>query len=176
MLDPTDFVARYLSFGNPCAANLGPEGAILCHVLYAWAVSYGVDEHGRLDIPEGGGTSGMPISLLEPGKDEIKREEDRQTRFSKMRLAVEVILQEIDACGILRKPTWDGVRVLLLLLPLTEGSLTGFILEVRTKLNKQEYHPRSNGWPCTKAHCPKYLCSVHTGPWDTMGKQLGHRV
>lgn len=121
VLDPTDFVARYLSYANPCAANLGPEGAILCHVLYAWAVSYGVDEHGRLDVPEGGGTSGSPISLLEPGKDEIKREEDRQARFAKMRTAVEVILQEIDTCGILRKPTWDGVRVLLLLLPLTEG-------------------------------------------------------
>ena len=64
LLDPKDFVNRYLSFAEPCAANLGPEGAMLCHVLYAWAVSYGVDEHGRLDIPEGGGTSGSPISLL----------------------------------------------------------------------------------------------------------------
>jgi len=62
------------------------------------------------------------ISLLDPGKDEVKREADRQTRFTKMRVAVEIILQEIDACGILRKPTWDGVRVLLLLLPLTEGA------------------------------------------------------
>lgn len=121
ILDPTDFVARYLSYGDPRAANLGPEGAILCHVLYAWAVSYGVNEYGQLDVPEGGGTSGTPISLLDPGKDEIKREEDRQTRFKKMRIAVEVVLEEIDGCGILRKPTWDGVRVLLLLLPLTEG-------------------------------------------------------
>jgi hypothetical protein len=34
---------------------MGPEGAILCHVLYAWAVSYGVDEQGQLDVPDGGG-------------------------------------------------------------------------------------------------------------------------
>jgi hypothetical protein len=121
-LDPTDFVARYLSFDEPRAANLGQEGAILCHVLYAWAVSYGVDEYGQLDVPEGGDTSGSPISLLDPGKDEIKRENDRQARFKIMKAAVEIILDEIDACGILRKPTWDGVRVLLLLLPLTEGT------------------------------------------------------
>jgi hypothetical protein len=123
-LDPTDFVGRYLSYAQPCAANLGPEGALLCHVLYAWAVSYGVDEHGQLDIPEGGGEPMGNISLLDPGKDEVKREADRQARFAKMRVAVDIILQEIDACGILRKPTWDGVRVLLLLLPLTEGMST----------------------------------------------------
>lgn len=64
------------------------------------------------------------ISLLEPGLAEVKREQDRQTRFAKMRSAVEIILDEIDAAGILRKPTWDGVRVLLLLLPLTEGEST----------------------------------------------------
>jgi hypothetical protein len=122
-LDPTDFVGRYLSYAQPCAANLGPEGALLCHVLYAWATSYGVDEHGQLDIPEGGGEPMGSISLLDPGKDEVKREADRQARFAKMRVAVDIILQEIDACGILRKPTWDGVRVLLLLLPLTEGVL-----------------------------------------------------
>jgi hypothetical protein len=120
-LDPTDFVGRYLSYAQPCAANLGPEGALLCHVLYAWATSYGVDEHGQLDIPEGGSEPMGSISLLDPGKDEVKREADRQARFAKMRVAVNIILQEIDACGILRKPTWDGVRVLLLLLPLTEG-------------------------------------------------------
>jgi hypothetical protein len=121
ILDPADFVGRYLSFSEPCAANLGPEGALLCHVLYAWATSYGVDELGQLDIPDGGGEPLTGISLLEPGLAEVKREQDRQTRFNKMRSAVEVILDEIDACGILRKPTWDGVRVLLLLLPLTEG-------------------------------------------------------
>jgi len=130
-LDPTDFVGRYLSYAEPCAANLGPEGALLCHVLYAWATSYGVDEYGRLDIPEGGGELMRNLSLLDPGKDEVKREADRQARFAKMRVAVDIILQEIDACGILRKPTWDGVRVLLLLLPLTEGMSTYGSLQLR---------------------------------------------
>jgi hypothetical protein len=71
------------------------------------------------------------VSLLDPGKDEVKREADRQARFAKMRIAVDIILREIDACGILRKPTWDGVRVLLLLLPLTEGVSTCGLLPLR---------------------------------------------
>jgi hypothetical protein len=83
-----------------------------------------VNEYGQLDVPEGGGDPINGISLLEPGQNETKREQDRQTRFEKMRVAVDVILEEIDACGILRKPTWDGVRVLLLLLPLTEGEFS----------------------------------------------------
>ena len=45
-----------------------------------------------------------------------------------MKTAIDVILDEIDACGILRKPTWDGVRALLLLLPLTEGTSLSFPL------------------------------------------------
>lgn len=83
-----------------------------------------MDEYGQLDIPEGGDSPMSNLSLLDPGKDEVKREGDRQARFEKMKVAVDIILTEIDACGILRKPTWDGVRVLLLLLPLTEGEPT----------------------------------------------------
>jgi hypothetical protein len=94
-------------------------------VLYAWAVSYGVDETGHLDVPEGGAVHGLATSLLEPNQDEVKRETDRQARWVKMKPVVQAILDEIDACGIMRKPTWDGVRVLLLILPLTEGTLIG---------------------------------------------------
>jgi hypothetical protein len=35
---------------------------------------------------------------------------------------VREILGLIDKHGLLRKPTWDGVRVLLLIMPLTEGA------------------------------------------------------
>jgi hypothetical protein len=34
---------------------------------------------------------------------------------------VQEMLHLIDIHGILRKPTWDGVRALHLLLPLTQG-------------------------------------------------------
>jgi len=151
-------VGRYLSYAEPCAANLGPEGALLCHVLYAWATSYGVDEKGRLDIPEGGGEPMRNLSLLDPGKDEVKREADRQARFAKMRVAVEIILQEIDACGILRKPTWDGVRVLLLLLPLTEGMFDSLV----TRSDDQESLHQSSDWPCTKVRYRRSSCYAPT--------------
>ena len=100
---------------------MGPEGAILCHVLYAWAVSYGVDENGELDVPEGGEVIDERVDLKVLGERERKREADRQKRRSKLKGLLEIILKEIDDFGILRKPSWDGVRSLLLVLPLTEG-------------------------------------------------------
>ncbi|WVQ99298.1 hypothetical protein IAU59_006430 [Kwoniella sp. CBS 9459] len=121
VIDPQNFIGRYLANPVPTAAAMGPEGAILCHVLYAWAVSYGVDENGQLDIPEGGGPPLQAVNLFGPGDGEVQREADRQRRKEIMRHVVEIILKEIDECGLLRKPTWDGVRVLLMVLPLTDG-------------------------------------------------------
>lgn len=123
IIDPTEFVNRYLSFSPPYAAALGPEGAILCHVLYAWAVSYGVDEHGRLDVPEGGDAPDEHVDLSKHSAGELKREQDRQRRKDTMRGVLEYILRRIDECGVMRKPSWDGVRALLMILPLTEGKL-----------------------------------------------------
>jgi hypothetical protein len=121
IIDPIEFVNRYLSINPPTAAAMGPEGAILCHVLYAWAVSYGVDEHGNLDVPEGGDAPDAPIDLHGQGEGEHKREADRRERKSRMARVVESILKSIDEAGVMRKPSWDGVRALLLILPLTEG-------------------------------------------------------
>ncbi|KAL7421552.1 hypothetical protein Q5752_003321 [Cryptotrichosporon argae] len=121
VIDPVEFVERYYSVPVPCAAALGPAGAVLCHVLYAWAASYGVDEHGRYDVPEGGGEPIGSVSLLGIGEGERRREADRARRHDRMAAAVTAVLREIDEAGLLRKPSWDGVRVLLLILPLTEG-------------------------------------------------------
>jgi hypothetical protein len=121
IIDPQNFTQRYLAAKEPNAASMGAEGAVLCHVLYAWALSYGVDHRGELDIPEGGGEPLGVLSVKSPGSNEMRREADRQNRFENMRKVVEMALREIDEIGIMRKPTWDGVRVLLLILPLTEG-------------------------------------------------------
>lgn len=99
---------------------MGSEGAILCHVLYAWALSFGVDQNGDLDVQDGGDAPDGPIDLVAVGQGETKREGDRQIRKEKLMKVLEVILKQIDDCGVLRKPTWDGVRSLLLILPLTE--------------------------------------------------------
>lgn len=119
VLDSHEFVARYLSKPIPCAAAMGAEGSVLCHVLYAWAVSYGVDERGALDVPEGG--EPLPINILAPSDAELARDKDRLGRMDKMNRIIRTILREIDEHGLMRRPTWDGVRALLLINPLTEG-------------------------------------------------------
>ena len=50
------------------------------------------------------------------GYETIKQRRDRTNTW------VLELLRAVDHYGLLRKPTWDGVQVLLLLLPLTEGS------------------------------------------------------
>lgn len=110
IIDPIAFPRRYLSAPVPSAAAMGPEGAILCHVLFSWAASYGVNERGELDVPEGGG-----------GADETERETQREMRRRNTQSAIRIVLKEIDEAAIMRKPSWDGVRCMLMVLPLTEG-------------------------------------------------------
>lgn len=123
VLDPVEFVSRYLSKPIPCAAAMGPEGAVLCHTLYAWGVAYGVDERGQFDVSEENHEPLTPISLVAVGEAEARRDVDRQRRLEKLNRVVRTILKEIDEYGILRKPSWDGVSALLLFLPLLDGSV-----------------------------------------------------
>lgn len=70
-------------------------------LLVIWAASYGVDECGREEPHD--------------GAQGVRR---RKKRTNDM---VQELLQLIDHHGLPRKPSWDGVRVLLLVMPLTEG-------------------------------------------------------
>ncbi|KAL7409829.1 hypothetical protein BDY24DRAFT_401974 [Mrakia frigida] len=103
MLDPEDFARRFLVTDPPKAESLGPVGSIIPHVLYAWALSYGVDESGKEAPP--------PTT-----------NEDRIRRRQKCNEIVTECLGEIDRYAVMRRPTWDGVRVLLMILPLTEDT------------------------------------------------------
>lgn len=105
----------------PCAAAMGPEGAVLVHCLYAWGLSFGVDERGQLDVPDGGSEPIGMIQLHAASDSEQRRQQERQRRTEKMARAVRIILKEIDDCGMMRRPSWDGVRCLLLIVPLSEG-------------------------------------------------------
>ncbi|KAG7531622.1 hypothetical protein FFLO_04206 [Filobasidium floriforme] len=119
--DPTDFSRRYLAQDPPRASYMGKDGSILVHIMYAWACSYGVDETGNLDVPE----RNWPGGVLPPetgyvwSHDQV-RERDRIGRRAKTDGVVAKILKEIDDAGIMRRHSFDGVRCLLLLLPLTE--------------------------------------------------------
>lgn len=117
-----EFVSRFLSKPIPCAAAMGPEGAVLCHTLYAWGVAYGVDERGQFDINESSSEPLATVSLASVGEGEARRDVDRQRRLEKLNRVLRTIIKEIDEYGILRKPTWDGVSALLLFLPLLDGT------------------------------------------------------
>ena len=145
---------------------MGREGAVLCHCLYAWAVSYGVDETGQLDVPEG--TPLGPVSLASSGDSEAQRQAERQRRMEKTHRVVRTILREIDEYGILRRPSWDGVRVLLLIIPLTEGEFHA-VVSLQLLTHSQDSPRQLNGRPCTRALCLKYSCSVPCRGWVMTG-------
>lgn len=100
---------------------MGKEGAILVHIMYAWACSYGVDQSGCLDVPERNWPGGiLPAEAGYVWSHDQARDRDRLKRRAKTDGVVAKILKEIDDAGIMRRHSWDGVRCLLLILPLTE--------------------------------------------------------
>ena len=91
--------------------------------LVVWASSFGIDENGQpLDPLED------HIYQYQEHKVDIhdqfdtdasaKLRTERRTRTNEM---VKEMLYLIDVHGILRKPSWDGVRILLMILPLAQG-------------------------------------------------------
>lgn len=113
IIDPVEFRGRYIGWLqhhqtpnsnaslSSATAPLSGEGQLLAKVLVAWAAAYGVDESGVED----------------PHNSHV----DVQKRRIRVKSMIEEIITVIDSLGILRKPSWDGVRVLLMTLPLTEG-------------------------------------------------------
>lgn len=91
--------------------TISVERQVLSMVFVAWASSFGLDHRGGpIDLPSlivasGQGPGVTPRSLLQ----------------SRTHMLVNEILGLVDAHGILRNPTWDGARALLLLWPLTQG-------------------------------------------------------
>ena len=69
--------------------------------LVVWAASFGLNEYGLEDSQE-------------PSVDIRQRKEHVNEMLQEL-------LYLIDLHGILRKASWDGVRLLLLLQPLTQG-------------------------------------------------------
>lgn len=75
-------------------------------ILVIWATSFGVTEYG----------------VEEPcdGPMDTRRNKERVVDM------LHEVLYLIDVHGLLRKPSWDGVRALLLLIPLTQGKIIRF--------------------------------------------------
>ena len=102
ILEPTEYCTRFTDWFNGTSDCLQFPGQLIALVLVVWAASYGLDESGE-EVPE-------------------LRNEDIQQRKDRVNEMLVELLYLVDIHSILRKPSWDGVRALLLMLPLTEGS------------------------------------------------------
>lgn len=100
-------------------------------LLVVWAASFGLNERG---LPENNDGENDLVSISSDPSNGDKHEDTSTARAKnvssshpqrKWKERTEVMLREvlelIDFHGVLRRPTLDGVRVLLLLLPLMEG-------------------------------------------------------
>ena len=112
ILDPEEFSTRYIAwlqdneqYSNAILSSarqpLTEAGQLLAKVLVVWAASYGVNEKGEED----------------PSNSDL--DVDRRTGLVKA--MVEELISIIDMMGLLHRPSWDGVRVLLMTLPLAES-------------------------------------------------------
>ncbi|KAF7295332.1 Zn(2)-C6 fungal-type domain-containing protein [Mycena indigotica] len=122
ILDPTEIPARFFAHSKG-THSLGNEGKILMHLLVVWAASFGIDESGTPETEElrPSSASGEDHSTVtsRPSSTLIA-EGTRAERKNRTEAMVQEILALIDSHGVMRRPTWDGVRVLLLILPLME--------------------------------------------------------
>ncbi len=99
---------------------LGACGELIAQVLVAWATSFGFDESGE---------DSAPSDVEKEGADSpLRTAEGRRNVTTQM---ITEILAAIDRNSVTRIATWDGVRLVFLLVPLTEGILSVVDREVR---------------------------------------------
>lgn len=114
ILDPLEFSARYQEYYTSRTSRINgaedsfPQAAhLIASLLVIWADTFGLDECGNPYHPQ------SHINPRARSNDMIKEALDR-----------------VDSLGLLRKPSWDGLRALLLLLPLTHDVLSGIDRQV----------------------------------------------
>ena len=104
LLEPTLFLSRLEESLNGTTDSLKVPGRLVAMCLVVWAVSFGHNEDGRMDQSLDPKSWRLPVKSLTNNM-------------------VKELLYLIDSYGIIRKPTWDGVVVLLTILPLTKGNV-----------------------------------------------------
>ncbi|KDQ60654.1 hypothetical protein JAAARDRAFT_204482 [Jaapia argillacea MUCL 33604] len=139
IIEPAEFTTRFFEYTKGHSDALGIAGQLIAMLLVVWAASFGIDEAGNPIEPsplDSSRSTTRGTSRSSSGTDSLHNTGDfDDARYASIRKRKErtndmlmELLRLIDVCGILRKPTWDGVRVLLLILPLTQ--------EVQTHLER----------------------------------------
>lgn len=100
-------------------------------LLVVWAMSFGLNERGAVE-----GEEESP-----PSTDSHGPGPKRSHRKTRTEALLHEIMEQIDYHGVLRRPTLDGVRVLLLLLPLLEGKRSVCRLRSQNSLTYLEAQP-----------------------------------
>lgn len=90
-------------------------------LLVAWAASFGVNEYGVEEDTQLTSPTSPTSPKFAPDSDDELSDPKHRARTLRTETMAREILALVDMHGVLRRPTWDGVRVLLLLLPLTQG-------------------------------------------------------
>lgn len=128
ILDPTEFPSRFYAHTKG-TQSLGHEGGLIAMLLVVWAASFGLDERG---LPSDN-HSNADIPTFVHTKDEVDAFDNRKfkdgvqdmkwrEKKDKTDTMLREVLELIDFHGVMRRPTLDGVRALLLILPLLEDA------------------------------------------------------
>lgn len=139
ILDSRAFPAR-LQAHLKGSYSLPNEAGLIAMILVAWAASFGLDERGfpLADGTDDQNTQDHSLHLRGAHEPQIglgegsstsaytQRHQPQQPALHAWKVRAEAYVREvlhlIDNFGILRRPSWDGVQALLLLLPLLEGT------------------------------------------------------
>ncbi|KXN90525.1 hypothetical protein AN958_04197 [Leucoagaricus sp. SymC.cos] len=126
ILDPVEFPSRFYAHTKG-TQSLGHEGGLIAMLLVVWAASFGLDERGLPPDNHLGGDDAPFSSTKEEtanGHPRKSKDGSQDTKWHERKEKTDAMLREIleliDFHGVMRRPTLDGVRALLLILPLLE--------------------------------------------------------
>ncbi|KAF8136113.1 hypothetical protein EV363DRAFT_1318759 [Boletus edulis] len=185
IIEPGEFASRYIAHTKG-TAPLDIEGKMLAMLLVTWAASFGIDEFGNEDTEDGPSESIGNSHFVLDGGDKIPNSK-RQARLLCTEAMIREILTLVDLNGLLRRPSWDGVKVLLLLLPLTHGiqgpleHLTtheAILSQVRALCNLNDSPSVNSGLGpyCDMLIRARIFWSAHVHEGITTGLNGGHLV
>ncbi|KAF9453286.1 hypothetical protein P691DRAFT_720161 [Macrolepiota fuliginosa MF-IS2] len=127
ILDPDEFPSRFYAHTKG-TQSLGHEGGLIAMLLVVWAASFGLDERGLPPENHPGADKVAPNTKDENDSTDPRKLKDVphdlkwRERKEKTDAMLREVLELIDFHGVMRRPTLDGVRALLLILPLLEDA------------------------------------------------------